>query len=160
MDVFRAISPDDAADALNDEGDTRVGDGVFTEAVRAAAVENDASAFTPTPRPAPMPLVAAPVASEPLVAAPPAAHASALAPFVLMQFAALAVIVFVATVAPLVVSRSTVIDALDHGSVTSFVVWPILPLVIAFAATVVIANIVNRRVADEIAAGRQDMEGR
>ena len=74
----------------------------------------------------------------------------------LIQLGALAIIVFVSTVAPLILARGTVLNAIDEGSVTALLVWPILPLVIGLAATLVIAHIVNRRVLDALGAGRAE----
>ena len=161
LDAFRA--PASAEAEVDDmEGETRVGSaGVFAEAVKGAMVAGgDAAGFTPTPRPAPMPPVIAPTPAEPPAVHSRTSHPPAFASFVLIQLGALAIIVFVSTVAPLIVSRGTVLTAIDEGSVTALLVWPILPLVIGLAATLVIANIVTRRVLDALGAGRQSAEGR
>jgi FHA domain len=163
IDVFRRTLPDDALETFDDgEGETRVGGtGAFSQAMKAAAdAGDDATGFTPTPRPAPMPLVAVGIPSEPPVIAAQTAHAPALGSFVLIQLGTLAIIVFVATVAPLVLSRGTVLSAIDEGSVTALLVWPVLPLLIGLAATLVIANVIIRRVMDALAASRGNVEGR
>jgi hypothetical protein len=90
---------------------------------------------------------------------PRTSNQPALGSFVLIQLGALAIIVFVSTVAPVILARGTVLNAIDGGSVTALLVWPILPLVIGLAATLVIANIINRRV-DALGASRQRAEGR
>jgi predicted component of type VI protein secretion system len=153
VDVFRPTATDDDLDYLDgEEGETRVvGGGAFAQAVRVAA--------TPTPRPVPMPFVAAPTPSEPLASAVQSAQPPSLASFVLIQLGTLAIIVFVATVVPIVLFRGTVLNAIAEGRVAGLLVWPLLPLVIAVVATVVIANSVNRRITDALAAGRQDLEG-
>jgi hypothetical protein len=91
---------------------------------------------------------------------PEISRPSALQSFVLIQLGVLAIIVFVATVAPLILSRGTVLTAIDEGSFTALLVWPILPLFVGLAATLIVANIVNRRVLDAVAAGAQKLEGR
>ena len=112
---------------------------------------DDATSFTPTPRPG-APLAAAVSIARAQVSPPPVGAAN-VSQFVLIQLGALAVIVFVATVAPIVVSRGTVLAAIDEGQLTALLLWPILPLVIGLAATLVIANAINRRVLDVLTAG-------
>ena len=163
LQAFRAPAPsleDDDIDEM--DGETRFASGgAFAEAVKeAAAPDNEATGFTPAPRLIPPSSVATPALREsPAIRSGPTGP-SALGSFVLIQLGALAAIVFVSTVAPLILSRGTVLDAIDGGSVTALLVWPILPLVIGLAATLVIANIVNRRVLDAIGSHRQSAEGR
>lgn len=165
FDTFRAPAAAAAhgiAEIDETEGETRAGGGAaFAEAVKAAAsADDDATGFTPAPRLSPTPPVT-PVASRRLPAVPaPASRPPALGSFVLIQLGALAAIVFVASVAPLMLSRGTVLSAIEEGNVTALLVWPILPLVIGLAATLVIANVVNRRVLDAIGASRPKAEGR
>jgi predicted component of type VI protein secretion system len=152
-----------------DEGETRV---ISAASLGAApgttAGLDDATSFTPTPRTdAPLGAVAASTAraqqAPPAVTRAPVvtpAPAAPLGSFVLIQMGALAVIVFVATVTPIVLSQGTVLEAVTEGRLAAVLLWPILPLVIAGAATAVIANAVNRRVLHALSSGPDHMEGR
>lgn len=164
LEAFRAPVAALTADEIDDtEVETRVvSGGAFAEAVReAAAADGEATGLTPAPpRVTPIPLVAAPTPRQAPAVESRSSRSPALGSFVLIQLGALAAIVFVSTVAPLMLSRETVLNAIDERSVTALLVWPILPLVIGLAATLVIANIVNRRVLDAIGASRQNAEGR
>jgi predicted component of type VI protein secretion system len=161
FDVLRTSAAPAADTFDDDEGETRVvSGGAFAETVRgAAAVAVEGTGFTPMPPSSPSSSVAAPAPLEPPVAAE-VIPAPTLASFLMVQLGALAVIVFVVTIAPVILSRGTVLSAIDHGSIVALIVWPVLPLVIGLAATLVIANIVNRRVTDVLAAAQQDDESR
>jgi len=163
LDAFRAPAPsleDDDIDEM--DGETRFASGgAFAEAVKGAAPpDNEATGFTPAPRPVAPLSVGTPTPRESPAVQSASTRPLALGSFVLIQLGALAAIVFVSTVAPLILSRGTVLDAIDGGSVTALLIWPILPLVIGLAATLVIANIVNRRVLNAIGSHRQSAEGR
>jgi len=167
------------------DGETRVTSAVPLADARIpgadAAVEDEATSFTPTPRPAPLAVAlaaakaqaapkpaAAPVASPvplppPALQTTPAASGSddrALASYVTMQLGSLAIIVFVSTIMPVIVTRGAVLRAVDNGNLAALLLWPFLPLVIAIAATVVVANLVNRRVLDAVKDSRTGAEGR
>jgi hypothetical protein len=120
--------------------------------------DQDITAFTPASRLSPLPLRAALEAAA-LAPAIPETAGAPLGSFVLFQLGALAGIVFVATVAPLVVSRGIVLEAIGEGRILALLVWPLLPLVVALAATIAIANIVNRRILAALAEERQHLEG-
>lgn len=165
-------------------GETRVTRGVpFADARTPGAddaIEDEATSFTPTPRPAPLAALAAakaqaaampapvPVASPAPLPPPapqpvPTAHASddrALASYVTMQLGSLAIIVFVSTIMPVIVTRGAVLRAVDAGNLMALLLWPFLPLAIAIAATVVVANLVNRRVLDAVKDSRTGAERR
>ena len=131
----------------------------------APPVDDDATGFVPAPpRPMAPPdtliMRPAPSVPEAPVVAAPAESASPLGSFVLIQLGALAVIVFAATVAPIVVSRGTVLSAITEGRLAALLIWPVLPLIVALAATLVIARIINRRVLDVLGTDSHDMEGR
>lgn len=136
--------------------------------IDAAADADGMTSFTPTPRPAPF---AAAVAAAKIQDAPPPAPVQrsvapassveerALASYVLVQMGSLAVIVFVSTIMPVIVARGAVLRAVDEGSFQALLLWPFLPLAIALAATVVVANLVNRRILDVMKSHRNG-EGR
>ena len=77
-----------------------------------------------------------------------------------MQLGSLAIIVFVSTIIPVIMTRGAVLRAVDAGSLTALLLWPFLPLAIAIGATVVVASLVNRRVSDAVKSSRTGAEGR
>jgi hypothetical protein len=160
--VPTAFTDIDLDEAL--EGETR-----FVTAASLGVPDNDVTGVLPPPTPRPaaapfaMPLVAhnrptPPVALPVAMSSVPSPER--IGPFVLIHLGSLAAIVFVATIAPIVVSRGTVLGAIAEGRTTALLVWPIMPLVIAFAATLVIAHLVNRRMLVALGTSRASGEGR
>jgi hypothetical protein len=114
----------------------------------------------PTPgvarRAAPAPAPAAAVALSPPAAAAPSTATAGLGTFVVIQLAALASVVFVASAAPLIMWHVNG-TPVDDGSLGNLLRWPGLPIVIAIATTYVVATLLKRRFTQVLMAVQDEL---
>lgn len=124
------------------------------------------SEYTARPQPTPDAPSVRPSAGPAPMLAVPEAHAVApveegsITAFVFVQLAALSSVIFVASAVPLIMWRGEGLGAPNESGALALLRWPGLPIVIALAATYVVATLVNRRFLDALMAAKQDQSSR